>query len=75
MNTAGSDLYAGYPGFFIIVEAGITDIQGRKPKKDANLIHTLKAARLIILVKANLSELGNLKGWDQMAGWSAVKDD
>ncbi|RSL51275.1 hypothetical protein CEP54_011483 [Fusarium duplospermum] len=45
--------------------------QGR-PKKDSNLIHTLKAAGLIILAKENPSKLSNLKGWHQMAGWSAV---
>ncbi|KAJ4234774.1 hypothetical protein NW757_013567 [Fusarium falciforme] len=45
--------------------------QGR-PKKDANLIHTLNDAGLIILAKANLSELGNAKGLGLMAGWSAV---
>ncbi|KAI8713744.1 Amidase domain-containing protein [Fusarium sp. LHS14.1] len=45
--------------------------QGR-PKKDANLINTLKEAGLIILAKANLSELGNAKGSGLMAGWSAV---
>ncbi|UPL02693.1 hypothetical protein LCI18_013627 [Fusarium solani-melongenae] len=45
--------------------------QGR-PKKDANLINTLKEAGLIILAKVNLSELGNAKGSGLMAGWSAV---
>ncbi|KAI0875937.1 amidase signature domain-containing protein [Hypoxylon argillaceum] len=41
-------------------------------KVDANLIGTLNNAGLIIIAKANLSELGNAKGDRLMAGWSAV---
>ncbi|KAH6999086.1 amidase signature domain-containing protein [Ilyonectria sp. MPI-CAGE-AT-0026] len=45
--------------------------QGRA-KEDAPIIKTLNDAGLIIIAKANLSELGNTKGDGLMAGWSAV---
>ncbi|KAF2964451.1 hypothetical protein GQX73_g9127 [Xylaria multiplex] len=41
-------------------------------KVDANIIGTLNNAGLIIIAKANISELGNAKGDRLMAGWSAV---
>ncbi|KAI1120750.1 amidase signature domain-containing protein [Nemania abortiva] len=41
-------------------------------KVDAHIIGTLNDAGLIIIAKANLSELGNAKGDHLMAGWSPV---
>ncbi|KAI0110865.1 amidase signature domain-containing protein [Nemania sp. FL0031] len=41
-------------------------------KVDANIIGTLNDAGLIIIAKANLSELGNSKGDNLMGGWSPV---
>ncbi|VUC23593.1 unnamed protein product [Clonostachys rosea] len=45
---------------------------GGNAKIDAPLIDTLNDAGLIIIAKANLSELGNAKGEGLMSGWSAV---
>ncbi|KAK3345811.1 amidase signature domain-containing protein [Lasiosphaeria hispida] len=45
--------------------------QGR-PKANAEIFDALVAAGLIVIAKSNLSELGNAKGFNIMAGWSAV---
>lgn len=43
-----------------------------KPKANAKLFDSLVAAGLIVIAKTNLSEFGNAKGFNLMAGWSAV---
>ncbi|KAK5651633.1 hypothetical protein OQA88_11808 [Cercophora sp. LCS_1] len=43
-----------------------------KPKANSKLFETVVAAGLIVIGKSNLSELGNAKGSNIMAGWSAV---
>lgn len=45
---------------------------GAKPARSATVVDRLAAKGLIVLAKANLSELCGLKSAEAMAGWSAV---
>ncbi|KAL1635198.1 hypothetical protein SLS58_010368 [Diplodia intermedia] len=52
--------------------AGSYAFVGARPKRAATAVERLTAAGLIVLAKANLSELAGLKSGDMSPGWSAV---
>ncbi|OMP83535.1 putative amidase [Diplodia seriata] len=52
--------------------AGSYAFVGARPKRAATVVERLTAAGLIVLAKANLSELAGLKSADMSPGWSAV---
>ncbi|MCJ1311431.1 hypothetical protein MMC25_005102 [Agyrium rufum] len=70
--TAGKDNIATDPSLGMDTTAGSTAFVGSKPKKSADLVERLLEAGMIIIGKANLSELSYYKGKELLCGWSAV---
>ncbi|MCJ1357711.1 MAG: hypothetical protein MMC33_007707 [Icmadophila ericetorum] len=66
------DNIATHPSLGMKTTAGSIALLDSRPRENAAVIGKLIEAGLIILGKANLSELSNFKGKDLPSGWSAV---
>ncbi|KAI9768832.1 MAG: hypothetical protein M1840_004646 [Geoglossum simile] len=66
------DNIATHPGLGMKTSAGSFALLDSRPSKNARIVDMLIAAGVIILGKANLSELSNFKGSLIPSGWSAV---
>ncbi|KAH8704214.1 amidase signature domain-containing protein [Talaromyces proteolyticus] len=60
------------PSLGLKTSCGSYALKDLQATKDARVIDALVAAGMIVIGKANLSELGNYKGYKIPAGWSAV---
>lgn len=52
--------------------AGSLALAGNAPGRDAPIVARLRAARVILMGKANLSEWANIRSSQSISGWSAV---
>ena len=52
--------------------AGSLALSGNAPGRDAPIVARLRAARVILVGKANLSEWANIRSSESISGWSAV---
>ncbi|KAK2737896.1 hypothetical protein FQN57_007347 [Myotisia sp. PD_48] len=66
------DNIATHPSLGMKTTAGSWALEDSKPCQNAPIVDALIDAGLIIIGKANLSELSNFKGKDLPSGWSAV---
>jgi len=66
------DNIATHPSLGMKTTAGSLALLDSRPRQNARVVDKLIKAGLIILGKANLSELSNFKGKELPSGWSAV---
>ncbi|KAN0114724.1 Amidase signature domain containing protein [Hyaloscypha variabilis] len=66
------DNIATHPELGMDTTGGSFALVGSRPRKNAEIVDRLISAGMIILGKANLSELSGFKGSGIMPGWSAV---